>query len=285
MQYTNLGRAGVRVSRLCLGTYNFYHVTPEDEALALLDKAEELGINFIDTADIYGRRKHIGAAESLIDSWLSKDKGRRARTFLTTKVYGTTGPDPNERGLSAYHIRHACEESLRRLQTDHIDLYQMHYLDADTPWDEIWQAMDNLIQQSKVLYAGSSNFAAYQVAIGQCSAEKKDLFGLVSDQSLYNLLERSVEFELFPALKELGLGFLPWSPLAGGLLAGALSKAKTGRRMLPHKQQGIKQHHAQLKRFEDFSAEMGEKPAHIALAWLLHNPAVTAPVIGPRSAA
>ena len=162
MEYKNLGRTGLKVSRLCLGTYNFYHVTSENEAIKLLDKTEVLGINFIDTADIYGKEKSTkGAAESLIGDWLSKKPGRRNNTFLATKVYGTTGSGPNQRGLSAYHIRHACEESLRRLKTDHIDLYQMHHIARYTPWEEIWQAMEILIQQGKVLYIGSSNFAAW----------------------------------------------------------------------------------------------------------------------------
>jgi aryl-alcohol dehydrogenase-like predicted oxidoreductase len=286
MQYTKLGRTGLMVSRLCLGTFNFYHVTSEAEAFELLDKAESLGINFIDTANIYGKENSArGAAEALIGDWLQRSKSRRSSLVLSTKVYGPMGTGPNQKGLSAYHIRQACEDSLRRLKSDHIDIYQMHRFDSNTPLDEIWQAMDILIQQGKVLYIGSSNFAAWQIAKAQYSAEKKNLLGLVCEQSIYNLMERSVEAEVLPAVRDIGMGFLPWSPLAGGLLTGVFQKIQSGRRALPHKQQEIRQHRKALQEYEHICTDLDAKPAHIALAWLLHNPAVTAPIIGARNAA
>ncbi len=285
MEYKNLGRTGLKVSRFCLGTFNFYHATSEEEAFSLLDKAEEVGINFIDTVNIYGKEKRSpGAAESLIGKWLHKEKSRRNNLVISTKVFGPTGEGPNQRGLSAYHIRKACEDSLRRLKTDHIDLYQMHHIDRDTPWEEIWQAFEILVHQGKVLYIGSSNFAAWQIVKAQCMAEKRNLLGLVSEQSIYNLMERTVELEVIPAVRDFGLGFLPWSPLAGGLLAGIFKKAKTGRRSLSHKQEEILKARNSLEQYDLFCKKINAKPAHVAIAWLLTNEAVTASIIGARNA-
>jgi len=285
MQYTCLGRTGLKVSRLCLGTFNFYHVTSEEEALELLDQGEALGINFIDTANIYGKEnKYPGAAESLIGSWLKKSNGRRNNFVIATKVFGPMGLLPNQGGLSAYHIRQACEDSLRRLGTDHIDIYQMHYLDKNTPLEEIWQAFSILIQQGKVIYIGSSNFAAWQIMKAQNLAEKNNLFGIVSEQSVYNLMERTVELEVLPTIRELGIGFLPWSPLAGGLLAGYLSKKPKGRRSLDHKKREVTEKIDSLTQFEGLCERVNLKPSHVALAWLLHNKDVTSPIVGARNA-
>jgi len=283
MEYTHLGRSGLKVSRLCLGTMNFGPLTSEADSFAIMDKALESGINFFDTANVYGWRKGEGVTEAIIGRWLAQGGGRREQIVLATKVYGSVGDGPNERGLSAYHMRYACEESLRRLQTDHIDLYQMHHIDRETPWEEIWQAMEQLVGEGKILYVGSSNFAGWHIAQAQGTASARQFMGLVSEQSLYNLSARMIELEVIPACRAYGLGLLPWSPLGGGLLAGALQKASEGRRAAEHVQEAVEKHHAQLEAYESLCRELGEKPADVALAWLLQNAAVTAPIIGPRT--
>ncbi|MBX3013760.1 MAG: aldo/keto reductase [Caldilineaceae bacterium] len=283
MHYTNLGRTGLQVSRLCLGTMNFGPQTTEADSFAIMDRALATGVNFFDTANVYGRKLGEGITEQIIGRWLAQGGGRRDTIVLATKVYNRMGERPNERGLSAYHIRKACEESLRRLQTDHIDLYQMHHVERTTPWEEIWQAMEQLVREGKVLYVGSSNFAGLHIALGQFSAQKRNCLGLVSEQSLYNLNARMIELEVIPACREFGLGLIPWSPLAGGLLGGALQKASTGRRAEDRMQGQIDKFRAQLEAYETLCQELGESPANVALAWLLHNPVVTAPIIGPRT--
>ncbi|HJZ45974.1 MAG TPA: aldo/keto reductase [Roseiflexaceae bacterium] len=282
MQYTHLGRSGLKASRLCLGTMNFGPQTSEADSFAIMDKALELGINFFDTANRYGGRVGVGTTEQIIGRWLAQG-GRRERIVLATKVYGPMGDGPNDRGLSAYHIRRACEDSLRRLQTDHIDLYQMHHIERSTPWEEIWQAMEQLVREGKVLYIGSSNFAGWQIAQANCIAASRNFLGLVSEQSLYNLNARTIELEVIPSCRAFGLGLIPWSPLAGGLLGGALQKASDGRRADERMQQTIERNRAKLEAYQRFCAELGEQPADVALAWLLSNPVVTAPIIGPRT--
>lgn len=282
MQYTNLGRTGLKVSRLCLGTMNFGPRTSEEESFAIMDKALELGINFFDTANRYGMPVSVGLTEEIIGRWLAQG-GRRDKIVLATKVYGPMGEGVNDRGLSAYHIRKACEDSLRRLQTDHIDLYQMHHIDRSTPWEEIWQAMEILVQQGKVLYVGSSNFAGWHIAQAQAEAAKRNFMGLVSEQSLYNLAARTIELEVIPACRAYGLGLIPWSPLGGGLLAGVLDGQGGVRRTSEGVQKALEKHRSQVEAYEALCRELGEKPADVALAWLLHNPAVTAPIIGPRT--
>jgi len=283
MQYTNLGRTGLKVSRLCLGTMNFGPLTPEPDSFAIMDRALELGINFFDTANVYGWRTGEGVTEQIIGRWLAQGGGRREKIVLATKVYGKMGEGPNDSRLSAYHIRRACEESLRRLQTDHLDLYQMHHVAREAPWEEIWQAMETLVQQGKVVYVGSSNFAGLHIAQAQFAAKERHFMGLVSEQSLYNLNARMIELEVIPTLRSFGLGLIPWSPLAGGLLGGVLKKQAEGRRASDRMQQTIDKHRGQLEAYEKFCQEIGESPADLALAWLLHNPAVTAPIIGPRT--
>src|SRR5262245_17305678 len=282
MQYSRLGRSGLKVSRLCLGTMNFGPHTSEADSFAIMDQALDLGINFFDTANRYGGRVGVGATEQIIGRWLAQG-GRRERIVLATKVYGPMGDGPNDRGLSAYHIRRACEESLRRLQTDHIDLYQMHHVDRGVPWEEIWQAMEQLVREGKVLYVGSSNFAGWQIAQANGVAATRQFTGLISEQSLYNLNARMIELEVIPACRAYGVGIIPWSPLAGGLLGGALQKAATGRRADERAQQNVEKYRKQLEAYEALCHELGEQPAELALAWLLRNPAVTAPIIGPRT--
>jgi len=283
MEYTNLGRTGLKVSRLCLGTMNFGPLTTEEDSFAIMDKALDLGINFFDTANVYGRRQGEGVTEQIIGRWFAQGGGRREKVVLATKVYGGMGDWPNQSRLSALHIKHACEDSLRRLQTDYIDLYQMHHVDRETPWEEIWQAMEQLVREGKILYVGSSNFAGWHIAQANSIAAARNFMGLVSEQSLYNLNARMIELEVIPACQAYGLGLILWSPLAGGLLGGALQKATEGRRASERMQKAVEEHQEQLEAYESLCQELGEEPANVALAWLLHNPAVTAPIIGPRT--
>lgn len=283
MEMTNLGRTGLKVSRLCLGTMNFGPLASETESFAMMDLALDLGINFFDTANVYGWSAGKGTTEGIIGRWFAQGGGRREKVVLATKVYGRMDDWPNQGRLSAYHIRQACDESLRRLQTDRIDLYQMHHIDRETPWEEIWQAMEQLVQAGKVLYVGSSNFPGWQIALANGAAEKRHFLGLVSEQSLYNLAERTVELEVLPACRSLGLGLLPWSPLHGGMLGGIIEKQEQGRRVSEMVRTRIEKHRARIETYESFCSEVGEKPADVALAWLMAQPGVTAPIIGPRT--
>jgi aryl-alcohol dehydrogenase-like predicted oxidoreductase len=283
VEHTHLGRTGLLVSRLCLGTMNFGPETSEEDAFAIMDRALDEDVNFFDTANVYGWRKGEGVTESILGNWFAQGGGRRDKVVLATKVYGLMGDWPNENRLSALNIRRACEASLRRMQTDHIDLYQMHHVDRDTPWDEIWQAMDLLVQQGKVLYVGSSNFAGWQIVKANEAARRRNSLGLVSEQSLYNLAERSVELEVLPACRDYGVGLIPWSPLLGGLLGGALRKAREGRSVGEQQRRRLEEHRPQVEEYEAFCDELGERPSDVALAWLLHQPGVTAPITGPRT--
>jgi aryl-alcohol dehydrogenase-like predicted oxidoreductase len=260
---------------------NFGNQTAEPEAHRIMDRALELGINFFDTANVYGGPE--ASTEEIIGHWFAQGDLRREKTVLATKVYGGRGAWPNTNRLSARHIRQACERSLRRLQTDYIDLYQMHHVDLDTPWEEIWQAMELLVQQGKVLYVGSSNFAAWHIVKANETAARRTFLGLGSEQSLYNLNARMVELEVLPACVDYGVGVIPWSPLAGGLLGGALQKVDEGRRGSERIQQQVERHRPKLEQWEKLCADAGEPPADVALAWLLTNPAVTAPILGPRT--
>jgi aryl-alcohol dehydrogenase-like predicted oxidoreductase len=259
------------------------HMTSEADAFAIMDKALDLEINFFDSANVYGGKPGAGVTENILGKWFSQGGSRREKTVLATKVYGKMGDWPNESRLSALHIRRACEASLKRLQTDYIDLYQMHHIDRNTPWEEIWQAMETLVQQGKVLYVGSSNFAGWHIVQANEAAKQRHFMGLVCEQSFYNLAVRSIELEVLPACQSYGLGVIPWSPLHGGMLGGALKKAAEGRHMEDLQKRRLEQHRPQLEQYEAFCAEIGENPADVALAWLLHNPVVTAPIIGPRT--
>lgn len=283
MEYTHLGRTGMKVSKLCLGTMNFGPQTSEEDSYAIMDEALELGINFFDTADVYGWKRGEGVTEQIVGRWFAQGGGRRDKVVLATKVNGDMGEWPNQKKLSALHIRKACEGSLRRLQTDYIDMYQMHHIDRETPWEEIWQAMEVLVQQGKIIYVGSSNFAAWNIAQANEIAKRRNFMGLVSEQSLYNLNARMVELEVIPACKEYGLGLIPWSPLAGGLLGGVLQKTEAGRRTSESIQKSVDKNKDKIGAYEKLCGELGENPADVALAWLLKNPIVTAPIIGPRT--
>jgi NDP-hexose C3-ketoreductase / dTDP-4-oxo-2-deoxy-alpha-D-pentos-2-ene 2,3-reductase len=286
MEYTNLGRTGLSVSRLCLGTMNFGPVTEEADSFVIMDRALEHGVNFFDTANVYGWKLGEGITEQIIGRWFAQGGGRRDKVVLATKVYGRMGEWPNEQGLSARHIVTACEASLRRLQTDAIDLYQMHHISRTTPWDEIWQAMELLVAQGKVRYVGSSNFAGWHIAAAQESAARRHFLGLVSEQCIYNLLTRHVELEVVPAAQHYGLGIIPWSPLHGGLLSGALRKqadGTAGRSKSGRSADSLEQHRPAIEGYEKLCADLGEDPANVALAWLLSRPGVTAPIVGPRT--
>jgi aryl-alcohol dehydrogenase-like predicted oxidoreductase len=269
---------------------NFGWVTEEQESFAIMDAALDAGINFFDTADVYGRwSKHAGACEELIGRWLEQGQ-RRDAIFLATKVYNPTDreglraePNRDTRCYSAPKIIRHCEDSLRRLKTDFIDLYQLHHIDRECPMDEMWDAMETLQRQGKIIYVGSSNFAGWDIATACMAAKMRQRQGLVSEQSVYNLSNRTVELEVLPACRHFGVGVIPWSPLAGGLLSGALAKAKEGRRGNENFQKQVAEKREQLEKWEALCAEPGEDPATVAIAWLLHNPVVTSPIIGPRT--
>ena len=290
IKHRRIGKHGVLVSNICLGTMNFGWHTSEEDSFAIMDRALELGVNFFDTADVYGWSVEHGLTEEIIGRWLAQGGGRRDAVVLATKVYNPVDrkanlPEVNSDGssLSAYKIRKHCEGSLKRLQTDRIDLYQMHHIDRDCPWDEIWYSFDTLMKQGKVIYAGSSNFAGWDIATACQEASKRGMMGLVSEQSIYNLNNRMVELEVIPACRHYGLGLIPWSPLSGGLLGGALEKYKIGRRNDENHTKQVEEKREQLEKYESFCKEIGHPPGEIALAWLLHNPIVTAPIIGPRT--
>lgn len=283
MEYTQLGRTGLRVSRICLGTMNFGPYTTEPDSFAIMDRALELGVNFFDTANVYGQDAGLGATEEIVGRWLAQGEGRREKIVLATKVYGRMGERPNESKLSAYHIRRACEESLRRLKTDHIDLYQMHHIDRATPWEEIWQAMECLVREGKVIYVGSSNFAAWNIMQANYEARSRNFLGLVSEQSIYSLRNRHIELEVIPACRAMGLAVLPWSPLGGGMLSGILENTESGRRMRPQLLASLEKLRPQVEAYEELCRDIGRRPADVALAWTLANPDITSPIVGPRT--
>jgi aryl-alcohol dehydrogenase-like predicted oxidoreductase len=290
IKHRRLGKHGVLVSNICLGTMNFGWHTGEKESFEIMDRALEYGINFFDTADVYGWSVEHGYTEEIIGRWLAQGGGRRDAIVLATKVYNPVDrkanmPEVNSdgRSLSAYKIHKHCEGSLLRLQTDRIDLYQMHHIDHECPWDEIWHSFDNLGKQGKIVYTGSSNFAGWDIATACQEASRRGMMGLVSEQSIYNLDKRMVELEVIPACRHYGLGLIPWSPLAGGLLGGALEKYKVGRRNDENYARQMEEKRDQLEKYETLCKEIGHPPGEVALAWLLHNPVVTAPIIGPRT--
>jgi aryl-alcohol dehydrogenase-like predicted oxidoreductase len=282
MEFTQLGRTGLSVSRLVLGTMNFGPQTSEADSVSIMDSAHDYGINFFDTANRYGTTP--GETEEILGRYFAGGKQRREKTVLATKLYGEMGSWPNEGKLSALNIRRALDASLKRLQTDYVDLYQFHHVDRATPWEEIWQAIDVAIQQGKILYAGSSNFAGWHIATAQEAARKRNSVGLVSEQSFYNLITRDIELEVIPSLQANGMGLIPWSPLQGGLLGGVLKKQSEGKRRLEGRSaETLEAMRPQIEKYEAFADELGHAPGDIGLAWLLHQPAVTAPIVGPRT--
>jgi aryl-alcohol dehydrogenase-like predicted oxidoreductase len=292
MKYTQLGRTGLKVSRLVLGTMNFGTQTDEADSHTIMDAALDAGLNFFDTANVYGGSGNRGRTEEILGTWFAKGGDRRDKVVLATKGYGNMGVDgapwPNHHLLSALNIRRAVDASLKRLGTDHIDLYQFHHVDRLTPVEEIWQAIDVLVQQGKILYAGSSNFSGWKIAQTNETAHRLGSYGLVSEQCLYNLRERRAEMEVIPAAREYGLGVIPWSPLHSGLLGGALRKEREGglvRSSLGRSKQALGDPaiRAKVQAYEDLLAGHGLEPGEVALAWLLTRPGVTGPIIGPRT--
>jgi aryl-alcohol dehydrogenase-like predicted oxidoreductase len=283
MQYTHLGRSGLKVSRICLGTMNFGEYTSEADSFKIMDKALELGVNFFDTANVYGGTFGAGITESIIGKWLEKSKNRD-KIVLATKVNGKMGELVNESKLSAYHIRKSCEDSLRRLKTDHIDLYQMHHIDRETPWEELWQAMEQLVREGKVIYVGSSNFAAWNIVEANYIAKQRNFLGIISEQSIYSLRNRTVELEVIPACKAMGVGMIPWSPIGGGILGGVLEKINDNqRRGREPLRRSVERLRPQIEAYEKFCKEINHRPADVAIAWMLHNPVITSPIVGPRT--
>jgi len=285
-----LGKHGVLVSNLCLGTMNFGWHTSQEDSFKIMDRALELGINFFDTADVYGWAVEHGLTEEIIGKWFAQGGGRRNAVVLATKVFNpvtrkANKPEPNSdnRNLSAMKIKKHCEGSLKRLQTDWIDLYQMHHIDRECPWDETWQGFDSLVKQGKVVYVGSSNFAGWDIATACQEAAKRGMMGLVSEQSIYHLNNRMIELEVIPACRHYGLGLIPYSPLARGLLGGALEKLQAGRRTGEEFVAKVQENRNRLEKYEALCKEIDQPPGEVALAWLLHNPMVTAPIIGPRT--
>ncbi|TXS55686.1 aldo/keto reductase [Streptomyces sp. t39] len=290
MKYTQLGRTGLKVSRLVLGTMNFGPQTDEATSHGIMDSALGAGVNFFDTANVYGWGENKGRTEEIIGSWFAKGGDRRDKVVLATKVYGNMAGDgdpwPNHDRLSALNIRRAVDASLKRLQTDYIDLYQFHHIDRRTPVEEIWQAIDVLVKQGKILYAGSSNFPGWKIAQANEAARRVGSYGLVSEQCLYNLAERRAEMEVLPAAQEYGLGVIPWSPLHGGLLGGVLRKESEGARRTTGRSADALANTAvrdKVQAYEDLLDKHGLEPGEAALAWLLTRPAVTGPIVGPRT--
>ena len=283
MQYKYLGRSGLQVSAISIGTVNFGWMTDESESTAIMNRALDAGINFFDTANSYNYKLGENSTENIIGRWLGEDSSRREKIVLATKVYATLSPYPNDGKLSARHIKQACEGSLQRLQTDYIDLFQMHHIDRNTPWEEIWQAMEQLVREGKVIYIGSCNFAGWHIATANSIAKQRNFMGLISEQSVYNLTKRNIELEVIPACQANGLGVLPYSPLAGGLLGGAVKNASKGRRSLAEIQSVSEGLNDKLTQYQALCEEMNEDCANVALAWLLHQPGITSPIIGPRT--
>ncbi|SEG41370.1 Predicted oxidoreductase [Actinacidiphila yanglinensis] len=299
MDYVQLGRTGLKVSRVVLGTMNFGEGVDEEGSHALMDAALDAGVNFFDTANIYGVDDRKGYTEEILGNWFAQGGGRRDKVVLATKVYGNVTNDgkawheqswPNFDRLSALNIRRAVDASLKRLRTDYIDVYQFHHVDRATPWEEIWQAIDVLVQQGKILYAASSNFAGWHIAQANEAAARRGSLGLVSEQCLYNLFERRAESDVIPAAQAYGLGVIPWSPLHQGLLGGALRKEREGgmvRTSGGRSGRGLADPavRARIEGYEELCEKHGVEPGEVALAWLLTRPGVTGPIVGPRTAA
>lgn len=287
MQYTKLGRSNMTVSKICLGTMHFGTVTPEDESYRIMDKALEMGINFFDTANVYGRSAYCGRTEEIMGNWFQQGADRRDRTVLATKVYGNMvgSPPPNEdAGLSAYKVRKHAADSLKRLQTDHIDLYQVHHIDARISLEEFWTTFDRLINNGDVLYMGTSNYPGWGLAKYQMYAWQHGMVGFVSEQCQYNLLSRYPELEVFPAAQDFGIGIIPYMPLGGGLLTGKKTAAAGSRTAQVEKEYDMDMStNTQLEAFSALCKEIGEPEHVVAIAWVLANPAVTSAIVGPRT--
>jgi len=288
MEYTKLARAGVNVSRICLGTMFFGTRCDKEESFAIMDKALEMGINFFDTANVYGRAEHCGFTEEIIGKWFAQGNTRRDQVVLATKVYGPMMPDPSpneERGISAYKVRKHVADSLRRLQTDHIDLYQIHHIDRHISLEEFWTTFDRLINKGDVLYMGTSNFPGWGIAKYQMYAQQQGMMGFVTEQCQYNLLSRYPELEVIPAAQDFGIGLIPYMPLGGGLLTGKQKAQQGTRTENVSREYGIDlgEEQDQFAAFSALCKEIGEPEFIVAIAWVLSNPAVTSAIVGIRT--
>jgi aryl-alcohol dehydrogenase-like predicted oxidoreductase len=288
MQYTTLGRSNLTVSKICLGTMHFGPYASEQDSFRILDRALELGINFIDTANVYGGAADRGRSETIIGNWFAQRAGSRDQVVLATKVYNSMGDAtiPNEeRGISAYKVRKHLGDSLRRLRTDHIDLYQVHHYDRQVAAEEFWGTFERVVANGDVLYLGSSNFPGWGLAKFQMLAWQRNFMGLVSEQTQYNLLNRIPELEVLPAAQHFGIGVMAYMPLAGGLLTGKIQAAEGSRTRALEREYGI-QLGPENTQFRDFSAlcrELGEQEHIVATAWTLHHPAVSTAIVGIRT--
>jgi aryl-alcohol dehydrogenase-like predicted oxidoreductase len=288
MKYTKLGKSNLTVSRVCLGTMQFGHRTPEAEAFSIMDKALDMGINFFDTANVYGGPDNKGGSETIIGKWFKQNSSNRDRVVLATKVYGPMKDTaiPNEElGVSTYKVVKHVEESLQRLQTDHIDLYQVHHIDRRITAEEFWGTFDRLIADSKVLYMGSSNFPGWGLAKFQMQALQRGSLGFISEQTMFSLLCRYPELEVLPAAHDLGIGVIPYMPLAGGLLTGKTKSVPKSRTSEVEKEYGVPlgDSNQQMADFSQFCQDIGEKEHVVAIAWTLSRPAVASPIVGIRT--
>ena len=284
MEYRKLGNSGLKVSEIGLGTNTFSWVIDEPSAAAIINRALEMGINYIDTADVYGQ----GGSEEFIGRTL---KGKRQQVILATKFCNKMGDGPNDRGGSRYYIMRAVEDSLRRLQTDYVDLYQIHNFDPGTPLEETLRALDDLVRAGKVRYIGSSNFAAWQICEALFTSRMNNLNAFITEQSLYNLMNRKIEAELVPFATKHGIGIIPWGPLAGGFLTGKYRKGEkypANFRLAS----GIAIYgnffndecFNKLTKLEKFAGERGHRVGELAIAWLLSKPYVSTIIAGARQA-
>jgi len=289
MRYTNLGKSNLKVSRICLGTMHFGNRTPEDEAIKIMDRALDMGINFWDTANVYsGPGKLRGTSEAIIGRYFQAHKGSRDRVVLATKVSGPMEDvdDPNyERGISAFKVRKHVNDSLARLQTDHIDLYQVHHIDRSITVEEFWGTFEKLIADGKVLYMGSSNFPGWGLAKFQTAAMQRGFLGLISEQTMYNLLCRWPELEVLPAALDFGIGVIPYMPLAGGILTAKVQSESGSRTASVENEYGIAVDSEQIKAFQILCGDLGESPVAVAIAWTLAQPAVSSAIVGIRTLA
>jgi aryl-alcohol dehydrogenase-like predicted oxidoreductase len=296
MEYRNLGKTGIKVSSLCLGTMQFGWTADEETSNEILSRAFDAGVNFLDTADIYSRwveGNPGGVSEKIIGKWLSTGHVQRNQVVLATKVRGSMSNDPNDEGLSRRHIFHAVEASLRRLQTDYIDLYQLHWPDDDTPIEETLAVLDDLVRLGSVRYIGCSNFPAWKLMRAMWISEVRQRASFVSLQPHYNLLHRNeYERELEDVCSTFELGVLPYSPLAGGILSGKYKRGESP----PPGSRGVTSNRIQtlmekestwdiLTAVEKLAQARGCSPSQIALSWLLSRPSITSPIIGPKSLA
>ncbi len=283
-----MGRAAISVSRICLGTMHFGGVADEKECFRIMDRALELGINFFDTANVYGMPAAHGLSEEIIGRWFAQGGGRRDRVVLATKVYGrmvdTDTPVNEERGVSAYKIRRHAADSLRRLRTDHVELYQVHHIDRGISLEEFWGAFELLRSRGDILYAGTSNFPGWGLVKYQAAAAHRGLLRIVSEQSQYNLLNRWPELEVIPAALDSGIGVMAYMPLAGGLLTGKPGAPAGSRTAAVEKEYGRSvSADAQFKDFSRLCRDMGERETDVAIAWVLANPAVYTAIVGVRA--